>query len=70
MSVKFIAYDEPVFHPETGKHIKTKIIGITFEEALKIQNEKVKDKTFKYASDQEAIEDFIVVNWAWIVEIP
>lgn len=69
MPVKFIAYDEPVFDKETGEHIKNKIRGITFEEVLKLQYEKVKHKNFKYSSEQEAIEDYLIVNWAWIVEI-
>jgi hypothetical protein len=70
MSVKFIAYDEPVFDEETGEHIKTKIMGITEREAILRQHKTANSRGHYYNNDIEALQDFITINWAWIVEIP
>ena len=43
---------------------------VTVEEAIKLQREGAyKAHQFVYTSDQEALDDFIAVNWAyWIDE--
>jgi hypothetical protein len=71
MSVRFIAYDEPIFDQHTGQMIGNKIKAITEQEAIKIQKEtvaKVK-QDFVYKDDQQALNDFITVNWAWYVDL-
>ncbi len=72
MSLKFIAYDEPLFDQTTGEHIGNKVKALTEQEAIKIQKETVAKvrPSFSYKDDKEALEDFITVNWAWWVEIP
>ena len=69
MSLKFIAYDEPLFDQTTGEHIGNKVKALTEQEAIQIQREKAAKvkPLFLYRDDKEALEDFIAVNWAWYV---
>lgn len=60
---KFIAWDEPL--PDGRDIIKC----CTFDEAINKQKNLADQKGFKYNSDLDALDDFIVVNWAWIVEL-
>lgn len=64
MTVKFIAYDMPVFDEITGQQIKNKIKAITEQEAINKQKE-----VFDYKNDQDALLDFININWAWYVDL-
>ena len=60
---KFIAWDEPL--PDGRGIIKC----CTFDEAINKQKNLADQKGFKYNSDLDALDDFIIVNWASIVEL-
>jgi hypothetical protein len=69
MTVKYIAYDVPLFDQTIGEHMGNKVKALTEQEAIEHQKAlvaKVRPE-FKYESDQQALEDFIAVNWAWYV---
>lgn len=69
MSVRFLAYDEPIFDEQTGEQIGNKIKAITEQEAIKYQQDLVNKRGVKYNTDQDALEDFIAINWAWYVDL-
>jgi len=60
-----IKYQQP--SPNTNE---VEEIILTREEAIRIQREYVAKvrPDFTYKSDEEALEDYITVNWAWVVE--
>ncbi len=64
MSVKFIAFDLPIFDQQTGELKANKIKAVTEQEAINMQKEN-----FQYNNDQDALQDFIDINWAWYVDL-
>ena len=54
----YIHWDEPT---PSGNHHCT----ISIEKAIKIQKEVAAARNYTYASDQLALEDFMVAHFAW-----
>lgn len=41
------------------------LVKLTVKEAVNLQKQLVSKKGFEYASDLDALYDFMTVNWAW-----
>lgn len=54
-----VIYDEP------DSNGGNKRVEITEEEAIRRQKEAAKNKSFTYRNDNEALEDYITIHWAW-----
>jgi len=61
--MKYLQYHEP------DEHGNIKIIRVTIEEAIEIMHRYSSRNDFVYQNDDEALEDFIAVNWAYWVEV-
>lgn len=59
---KFLEYIEP------DEQDNPKIIRISVEEAIKKSKLVAEYADYTYESDEEALQDFIAVNWAYWVE--
>lgn len=57
-----IVYEEP---DENGQNIT---IRITEEQAIKLTKEAAFKNDHIYKNDEEALADFMTVNWAWEVK--
>ena len=62
--MKVVEYVEP------GCHDKVARMRISEAEAVRRQREVAATKNYEYASDAEALEDFLTVHWATVVELP
>jgi len=58
--LRFIFFDEP---DEYGDNIRVKL---TEEKAIERQHQRGLFYNYAYKNDEEALEDFIANNWAWI----
>lgn len=67
MSIRFFAYDVPIFDEDTDQLIGNKTIVKSEQEAIEYQKSVAAQvrPEFKYNNDSEALEDFIIVNWAY-----
>ena len=61
--MKYLQYHEP------DENDNIRIIRVTIEEAIEIMHEYSSRNDFVYQNDDEALEDFITVNWAYWVEV-
>jgi hypothetical protein len=67
--LRYVAYDEPIFHPDgSGKVVGNQRIIMTVKDATKVSKIIAEHEGHMYSNDEEALEDFIVINWAWLVE--
>ena len=63
MKMKYLQYHEPC------EDDKDKFIRVSGEQVINKMNEYASRRGFVYKNDQEAIDDFIAVNWAYWVEV-
>jgi hypothetical protein len=54
-----ICYVEP---DENENHVE---ICMSEEQAIEYQKQKASNMSYEYESDQQALDDFIAVNWAY-----
>lgn len=60
---EIIEFVEP--HPIDGAHCT---VSISKYDAIKYQRRAAKANGFKYEDDEEALEDFMTIHWAKLVE--
>lgn len=58
-----ICWVEPLTVPATAD--KAEVMSISEAEAVRRQREAGLRKNYVYSNDQMALEDFMVVHWAW-----
>lgn len=66
----YVEYDEPVHVDD--KYICSQTVRILAEDAIRLRRAislQVKE-TDIYASDADALDDFMIINWARLVEVP
>lgn len=51
-----------------GNPVSTYPVSVTRMEAITVQREAARSRGYEYASDEEALLDFIAIHWAWEVE--
>lgn len=57
-----IVYETPNYLDENRVHI------ISEEKAIKIMKDRALENGVSYISDEEALQDYLAVHWAWQVE--
>ena len=65
---KYVEWVEPFWNEYPDVPV---ILRLTVEDAIIVQKaslEKSGNKTFKYESDEDALDDFVVIHWGNIVE--
>lgn len=62
MKMKYLQYHEP---DEQGRD---RVICVSTQEAINTSRTTAYRHGYSYTSDQEALEDFIAVNWAYWVD--
>jgi hypothetical protein len=60
--MKYLQYHEP------DEHDNVKVIRVSTQEAINTSRTTAYRHGYSYKNDQEAIDDFIAVNWAYWVE--
>lgn len=60
--MKWVVYDDPDVN---GRNIRERI---SVESAIAQAKEVAGRDGFVYKSDQEALDDFLTIHWAWIKE--
>lgn len=55
---------------EPGPDGESVLQRCTVEEAIAVQRAVARAANFCYVDDHEALEDFLVTNWAWITYLP
>jgi hypothetical protein len=60
--MRYLQYHEP------DEHDNIKIIRVTIDEAIQFMHQYSSRNDFVYQNDDEALDDFIAVNWAYWVE--
>lgn len=60
---KYVEWDEPYDGEQDPPHV---LLRMTIEDAVRAMRRK--DKYNQYQSDEQALDDFIVIHWARIVE--
>jgi len=61
--MKYLQYHEP------DENDNIRIIRVTIEEAIEMMHRYSSRNDFVYQNDDEALDDFIAVNWAYWVEV-
>jgi hypothetical protein len=60
--MRYLEYCEPY-------EDSNKVIRVTAEEAIKRAKETANHRGYTYSNDEDALQDFIAVNWAsWVDE--
>jgi histidinol dehydrogenase len=60
--MKYLQYIEP------DEHDNVKVIRVTVEQAIEFMNQIAAEHGHVYDNADEAVNDFIAVNWAYWVE--
>jgi len=68
--MKYLVYNQQTFVSGSAGEIEGKgeLVKTPYHEVAAIQIAEGKRMNILYFSDKDAIEDFIVVNWAWEVD--
>ena len=60
--MRYLRYSEP------DEDNNTKVVRVSVEEAIKESKTNAYRHGYTYLNDEEALLDFIAVNWAWWVD--
>jgi hypothetical protein len=67
--MRIVEWIEPYHSCPDGSYLGTLTCRLPVEVAIASRKEMVKGTDFTYESDEQALDDFIVVHWAKVIDI-
>lgn len=66
---KYVEWIEPYYTYEDGRTIGPVYLRLSVDNAIEIRKVIAAKENFIYENDQQALDDFLVVNWGKIIEV-